>query len=189
MPIHKLDARPPSRHSSGVRRVFRIGRAVTLLVARLVLAQVASTLYPRERDLNPAALVRPARPERRERRSVAELLHVLAVDRGCAMTGTARPMTHEACGAAAALAEHLASSLAVQRALEETVAVARRPACVRRAAVDALAMADSHTTTRALERMKAVTVRRVEWEGRPEDHELLRRLVTALSEPAALTRH
>ena len=175
-------------------RFLRIGRAVTLLVARLVLANVAATFNLRERDLHPPAIVRPARPRdpryaRELEPTVAELLRLVELDEGC--DPRVEAPSHRACAAAIALLKHAGGSVAVQAVLEQTIIAAGRPGCVRRSAVDTLSMLDAHTATRALRRMEAVTRRRIEFEGTGEDRELLTRLASALSSSSstALTRH
>jgi len=83
---------------------------------------------------------------------------------------------HAGCAAARRLGELRDATPAALAALEETATQTGRAACVRTAAVDALARLGTADARSALGRMESVTRRRLGWEGRTEDAALLARL-------------
>ncbi len=103
---------------------------------------------------------------------IATLVGDLSGDIGCAPGQDG----HRACTAARRLGEIARPGADTLRELEDTVLLAERPACVRRAAVEALARIATEDARRALERMADVTRQRVAWDARPEDVALLARL-------------
>ena len=146
------------------------------LVAR-VLAEAAGRLWVIEAaDLSPAPLRMPRElVTRGEDATIADLLRRLRTDRGCVGP---RPRRHLACAAASELGRRGATTGDVVHALEETVTLAARPACVRTAAIETLCAWQPTHGRRALARMHAVMRRRVEWEG--GDRPLVRRMTDAL---------
>lgn len=94
---------------------------------------------------------------------VEDLLRRLRTDRGCVGP---EPRRHLACAAARELERRGEHAPEVLAALEETLTVAERPACVRRASVAAMCELAPMHGRRALARMRAVAQRRLEFEGR-----------------------
>ncbi len=159
-------------------RVRQIGRSATWLVGRLLAVSLAAA--GKGADLSvvrpapePAPWTMPAEllPAGRDA-APAELLRRLRTDRGC--VGPV-PRRHLACGAARELVRRGARGAPVLAALEESVTAAGRPACVREAAVEALAEWGGPESRRALARMRSVLRRRLAWDG-AGDRSLARRI-------------
>ena len=142
------------RHFSSVRaRVRALGQAVGWLVARVAAASAPpmAVKMPEELMAGPADT------------RVEDLLRRLRTDRGCIGH---EPRRHLACGAARELELRGAHEPEVLAALEETLTVADRPACVRGAAVAAMCSLAPVHGRRTLARMRALAQRRLEFEGR-----------------------
>lgn len=169
---------------TGVRE---IGARVGLLVARLVATELVQArlravrrvrrtpTWPAPAEMRwsmPSELMAEGRPP-----TERELLRRLRSDRGC---HGAPPRRHLACRAARELGRREPAHPGIVRALEETITAAGRPECVRNAGVEGLVAVRTPEARRALERMRQVTRRRAEWEGRPDDRELRRLLDGAL---------
>lgn len=168
-------APPASRRVDRARRLVEMARHT---VRRVRGAARASELavVPARRPAGPTIEIVPPPPSGEQ---IAAWLRALRQDEGCAdLDG------HRACASAHAL-RRAGPQPEVVAALEATVTLPRRPVCVRLAAVAALGDMAAPGAVLSLARMRAVTRRRLAWEGRPEDRSLLRAIDAAT--PRALS--
>jgi hypothetical protein len=167
---------------------WRLGTTVMTLVVRLVGANL-SLLRTRGGTPRKAEATWPPAPGARSDvhapvTARPELERRLRGDEGCGESGAlgrGHDGAHHGCRAARELGRRFPNDTAVVRALEETMLRSERPACVKRAAVDALVSMGSEEARHALSRMTALAERRAEWDRSHGDLRLLEDAADALA--------